>query len=99
MLSCLTDLSDALPSLASGTRRRSTSAPHDLQLLQPPLEQVHLVVGVGVLGLEVLVLLLQLPQLVGDPVLYAGGLGLDLFGVGQPELSLKITLELVQKRT
>ena len=89
MMSFLTDLSDALPSLASGTRRRSTSAPHDLQLLQPPLEQVHLVVGVGVLGLEVLVLLLQLPQLVGHPVLDPGCLGLNLLGIGQPQLTLE----------
>lgn len=64
---------------------------HDLELLQPLLEQLHLVVGVGVLRLQVLVLFLQLLQLVRHPVLDAGSLGLNLFCVGQTKLALKYT--------
>ena len=62
---------------------------HDLELLQPLPEQLHLLVAVDVLHLEVLVLVLELAQLVRHPVLDPRGLGLDLLGVREAELALE----------
>ena len=61
-----------------------------LQLVQSGPQQVHLLVTVGVLLPQVLVLLLQLLQLVGHPVLDPSCLGLHLLGVSQPLLSLQM---------
>ncbi len=62
---------------------------HLLQLLEALAQQLHLVVGVRVLRLEVRVLLLQLAQLVRHPVLDARGLCLHRARVGQAQQPLK----------
>ena len=59
-----------------------------LQLVQSGPQQVHLLVTVSVLLPQVLVLLLQLLQLVGHPVLDPSCLRLHLLGVSQSLLSL-----------
>lgn len=58
------------------------------------LEQLELLVALDVLLPECLVLLLQLPQLVGDPLLDASRLRLYLPGVLQPQLPLLLDLAL-----
>ena len=61
-----------------------------LQLVQSGPQEVHLLVTVDVLLPQVLVLLLQLLQLVGHPVLDPSCLGLHLLGVSQSLLALEM---------
>ena len=63
-----------------------------LDLLQPRPQQLHLLITVIILLPQVLVLLLQLPQFVGHPVLDPGSLGLHLFSISQPLLALKMKI-------